>query len=89
MKYAKIETILPENLIKEIQKYIQGEYIYIPNQSKKRKRWGENSGSRAKLQIRNDLIREKYGNGYRIEYLAEEFFLSIESIKKIVYVRNK
>jgi hypothetical protein len=29
MKYIKAEMILQENLIKEIQKYIQGEYIYI------------------------------------------------------------
>ncbi|GFZ33056.1 hypothetical protein CSC2_35820 [Clostridium zeae] len=89
MKCAKIETILPESLVKEIQKYIQGEYIYIPNQMKKRKKWGENSGSRAELRIRNEKIQSRYNNGCKIEHLAEEFFLSIESIKKIVYVRNK
>ncbi|WP_333482327.1 hypothetical protein [Clostridium estertheticum] len=37
MKYAKVETVLPDNLVREIQKYIQGEYIYIPLQLEKRK----------------------------------------------------
>ena len=29
-------------LVKEIQKYIQGEYVYIPSHAGKRKRLGEN-----------------------------------------------
>lgn len=89
MKRARIETILPDNLVKEIQKYIQGEYIYIPYQLKKRKRWGEISGSRANIQARNEKIRSKYESGYKIKDLAGEFYLSIDSIKKIIYVRNK
>jgi len=89
MKCTKIETILPDNLVREIQKYIQGEYIYVPSQLKKRKRWGEASGNRANIQARNEKIRSKYEGGYKIKDLAEEFFLSVDSIKKIVYVRNK
>lgn len=27
MKYVRIDRILPDDLVKEIQKYIQGEYI--------------------------------------------------------------
>jgi hypothetical protein len=34
--------ILPDNLVREIQKYIQGEYLYIPSEPGKRKKWGEN-----------------------------------------------
>ncbi len=30
MKYINANMILPEKLIEEIQKYIQGKYIYIP-----------------------------------------------------------
>ena len=89
MKCAKIERILPDNLLKEIQKYIQGEYIYVPYQLKERKKWGEHSGSRANIQARNEKIRNKYKNGYKVKDLAEEFYLSVDSIKKIVYVRNK
>ena len=87
MKYAKVETVLPDNLIREIQKYIQGEYIYIPSQLEKRKKWGEKSGSRTYIQNRNEIIRNKYKNKSTIVTLAKEFFLSIDSIKKIVYTK--
>ncbi len=85
MRYVKAETILPDNLVREIQKYIQGEYLYIPSQPEKRKKWGENSGSREYIRSRNEAIRSKYKSGYAIMNLAEEFFLSVESIKKIIY----
>lgn len=89
VKYVKAEALLPDNLIKEIQKYIQGEYIYIPSQQSVRKKWGEKSGSREYILNRNKNIRDKYKNGHTIKSLAEEFFLSIESIKKIIYTKNK
>lgn len=89
MKYIKAEMILPDNLLREIQNYVQGEYIYIPSELQKRKRWGEKSGSRNYIENRNDEIRNKYRNGHKIEILSEQFFLSVESIKKIVYTKNK
>lgn len=89
MKYVKAEVILPDNLVKEIQKYIQGEYLYIPSQVEKRKRWGEKSGSRSLIQERNQDIRSKYLDGYKIKDLAEKYFLSEDSIKKIVYSKNR
>ena len=89
MKYVKAETILPDSLVKEIQKYIQGEYVYIPSHPEMRKRWGENSGNRDYIRNRNEIIRSKYEGGYTIKKLAEEFFLSVDSIKKIIYTKNK
>jgi Mor family transcriptional regulator len=89
VKYRKAEMILPDDLVKEIQKYIQGEYIYVPTQAEKRKRWGENSGSRMYIRNRNDEIRNKHRDGYKIQDLAKEFFLSLESIRKIIYSNNK
>lgn len=89
VRYVKAETLLPDSLIEEIQKYIQGEYIYIPSQKSIRKKWGEKSGSREYILNRNKDIRKKYQSGYIMETLAEEFFLSIESIKKIIYAKNK
>ena len=77
--------ILPDILVREIQKYIQGEYLYIPSQPENRKKWGENSGNREYIQNRNDDIRGKHKNGYTITNLADEFFLSVDSIKKIIY----
>lgn len=89
MRYVKAETLLPEDLLKEIQKYIQGEYIYIPSEGSVRKKWGEKTGNRDYIQNRNNNIRAKYESGCSISALAEEFYLSIESIRKIVYTRCK
>jgi Mor family transcriptional regulator len=89
MKYIKAEMILPDKLLREIQNYVQGEYIYIPSELQKRKRWGEKSGSRIYIEKRNCEIRNKYRNGHKIENLSEQFFLSVESIKKIIYKKNK
>ncbi|MFR2839710.1 MAG: hypothetical protein ACLTBU_11525 [Zhenhengia sp.] len=33
MKYRKAESVLPQELLKQIQQYIQGEYVYIPNKN--------------------------------------------------------
>ncbi|WP_027633739.1 CD3324 family protein [Clostridium hydrogeniformans] len=89
MRYVRVNKILPENLIKEIQKYIQGEYIYIPSCPETRKRWGEKSKNRDYFKNRNLKIQSKYIDGKSISDLAKEFFLSESSIKKIVYKRDK
>ncbi len=85
MKYKNANNILPEHLILEIQQYIQGEYLYIPAQPLYCKRWGEKSGIRKILAHRNKEIIDKYKQGYTIIDLADEYFLSIHSIKQIIY----
>lgn len=89
MKYVRVDRVLSDDLIKEIQKYIQVEYIYIPSLPEIRKRWGERSKSPDYMQSRNAEILSKYISGYMINNLAEEFFLSESSIKKIVYKKDK
>ena len=89
MKYVKGDTILPDDLVKEIQKYIQGEYIYIPSQPETRKKWGEKSKNRDYLQSRNQDIRCRFISGNTIDNLSQQFFLSDSSIKKIVYSKIK
>ena len=85
MKYVKADVVFPESLLKEIQKYVQGEMVYIPNPNGVRKGWGESSGNRAYLNSRNCEIREKYREGLSVPQLSDMFCLSLESIKKIVY----
>ena len=84
MKYENAKDILPASLLEEVQRYAEGKVIYIPKHEKS-KGWGEASGYREKLNKRNALICSRYGAGSGIMELAEEFFLSPESIKKIVY----
>ena len=39
MKYQNAQAILPEELVKELQNYVQGTYIYIPEISRKYSDW--------------------------------------------------
>lgn len=89
MKYIKADHIFPEELLREIQKYAQGVAVYIPNPEGVRKQWGESSGSRNYLRSRNNQIREKFRSGASICQLSDEFYLSMDTIKKIVYKANK
>ncbi|MEH7402448.1 CD3324 family protein [Gottfriedia acidiceleris] len=87
MAYIKATAILPEKLLLEIQKYVQGETLYIPKSEKIHKKWGSRSGTRKLIDNRNKAIKEAFKNGQSIEQLAKEYFLSIETIKKIVYTK--
>ncbi len=89
MKYVNAEEVLPKNLIDEIRKFTQGTCVYIPSDPRCKKKWGESSGIRTSIQARNEIIRTKYRQGYRVDELSEEFFLSIHSIQKIVYKKIK
>ncbi len=84
MQYENARDILPASLLAEVQKYAEGKAIYIPKRSK-REGWGEASGYREKLNKRNSAILNRYSAGASIMEIAEEFFLSPETIKKIVY----
>lgn len=87
MKYINANTILPEVLVEELQKYVQAGYIYIPAKDEQHKSWGELSGYRKKLKKRNDAIIAEYKQGVSVEELAEKYYLSIYTIRKIIYKR--
>ena len=63
MKYINARDILPDALVRELQCYIQGGYLYIPADQARQKRWGEVSGYRQELQRRNRQIAEEFRNG--------------------------
>ncbi|MBI9013223.1 MAG: hypothetical protein JEZ08_13405 [Clostridiales bacterium] len=88
MDYKSAEKLLPKALMDEVQKYIQGEYIYIPKADGTRKKWGEKSGARKELALRNETIRASFKDGETIESLSKKFYLSINSIKMIVYSKK-
>ena len=85
MKYINAKNLLPDALVKELQSYIQGGYLYVPSDQAQQKRWGEASGYRQELQQRNRQIVEEFRNGISMEELAEKYFLSISAIRKIIY----
>jgi len=84
MKYKNAADILPEELLRELQKYAAGEIVYVPS-SDRRKKWGEGSGARQFYAERNEKIRLEYNHGMDVEDLAEFYNLSIDTIRKIVF----
>lgn len=85
MKYVNAKTFLPEALVRELQSYIQGGYLYIPADQAKQKRWGEVSGYRQELEQRNRQIRKERIEGASIDQLAGKYCLSVYAIRKIIY----
>ena len=85
MKYINANAILPDMLVEELQKYVQAGYIYVPAKNEQHKSWGELSGYRKELDKRNEVIIEKHKNGISIEQLANEYYLSVYAIRKIIY----
>lgn len=84
MGYKNACEVLPTELISQIQKYIDGEIIYIPRQEENRRKWGDNTPTRFDLQKRNDEIHKLYIEGTSVKELAERFYLSTQCIYKIL-----
>ncbi|MDA3852562.1 MAG: CD3324 family protein [Spirochaetaceae bacterium] len=89
MSYVRAEEYLPPELIKEIQKYIQGSQIYIPGDNDKRLSWGEKNGTKEKLRLRNAEIKRLKSEGWTIDSLADKYYLSTDSIRKILYKKRE
>lgn len=85
MRYVNANLILPDELVEELQNYIQAGYLYIPAKDEQHKSWGELSGCREELAKRNAIIISEYRKGSSIEELADRYFLSIYAIRKIIY----
>lgn len=85
MQYKNGKEVLPPRLLKEMQKYIQGELVYIPKEENQRAGWGEVNGSRAIIAKRNQTIFQHYSEGKSVEELEHMYNLSNDSIRKIIY----
>ncbi|SHJ05706.1 Mor transcription activator family protein [Clostridium cavendishii DSM 21758] len=84
MKYVKAHDVLPEEMVKILQEYVDGKYLYIPRKDENHKSWGEESGIRGSLKIRNNEIYKKYMDGATITELTQEYYLSEKSIRRII-----
>lgn len=85
--HKNARDILPDRLLKELQEYISGETLYIPKAQEK-KPWGEASGARSYYKRRNAEIRKKYASGSKIDGLCEEYHLSYDTIRRIIYTED-
>ena len=84
MRYRNAQDILPDKLLKELQRYISGETLYVPRIESK-KSWGETSGAREYYKRRNAEIRLRHDEGVDVEELAAAYHLSVDSIRKILH----
>jgi Mor family transcriptional regulator len=84
MKYEKAQNVLPNSIIKQIQKYIDGGYIYIPRKDENKKSWGENTETKSYLECRDNEIFDKYSSGVAVKILAQQYFLTESSIRRII-----
>ena len=84
MSYIKAEEILPEDLIRQIQKYVDGVYIYIPRKPGTRHPWGQETDYKAELKARNDRIRNDFASDEGVNALSRKYHLSEKSIRRIL-----
>lgn len=85
MKYKNAKDILPDRLLRELQEYVSGGLLYVPQSGEKRA-WGENSGARQYYRQRNQEIREAYHAGESVSNLAEKYNLTEEALRKILQI---
>ena len=88
MAYRNAQEVFPEGLLRQIQRYVSGETIYVPAREEK-KAWGETSGYQQYIRERNRDIRAAFAQGVGIEQLMDKYALSYDSIKRIVYSRKE
>ena len=81
MSYINANIVLPKELIKEIQKYVNGMNLYIPKVSGEK-----NSCNSYKLEIcrRNQEIYAMYLQGEKVSKIAAKYYLSDKSIYRIL-----
>lgn len=84
MSYKRAEKVLPVDLLKLIQEYVDGEYLYIPRKPDRKRCWGTNTDTRHEIKIRNRQIYLDYLNETPINELADKYFLSVKSIQRIL-----
>ena len=84
MSYIKAEEVLPEELIRQIQEYADGLYIYIPRKPGTRHAWGQETNYKAELKARNACIRNDYAAGTSVAALSRKYHLSEKSIRRIL-----
>ena len=87
MNYKNANHILPDRLVQEIQRYVQGEYIYIPIKDKVINT--KPTEYEQELIKRNEHIYTKSLEGVSNGELANMYHLSASSIRRIIIEQRK
>lgn len=84
MGYIKAGDVLPRDLLRAVQRYIDGAYLYIPRGEQTRRAWGETTRAREILGKRNAAIFKEYSEGQPVAEVAKRYFLSEKTVYKII-----
>jgi Mor transcription activator family. len=84
MSYRTATNLLPEELLEQVQKYVDGETIYIPRLPEKKQKWGDKTTSKQEIEFRNEQIYRDFCRGICSEQLCQKYFLSLKSIQRIL-----
>lgn len=85
VEYINAKDVLPKTLILQIQQYVGGSIIYIPQKNNDKKSCGTSTNSRSEIAERNNEIKARKKNGATIDDLMSEYHLSYDTIKSIIY----
>lgn len=81
MSYINANSVLPKEMIEEIQKYANGVNLYIPKVPEVKRTC---SSYKLELYKRNQEIYELFLQGEKVSRLAAEYYLSDKSIYRIL-----
>lgn len=84
MRYARAQDLIPAKLLQELQQYVDGAYLYVPRKQENRLSWGERTHSKQETARRNAAIFHDAQRGESVEALAERYFLSEKTIRRIL-----
>lgn len=87
MRYVNARDVLPPSLLREVQQYLCGDLLYVPKKEQSKAAWGQKSGARSNLLLRNRDIINSYRSGTTVYELMDVYCLSEASIRKIIYNR--
>jgi Mor family transcriptional regulator len=89
MSYSNARDIFPDEVLEIIQKYVDGEFIYIPKKEENKIAWGELTKSRNEILKRNISIYEDSLKGMSTQLLSEKYYLSPKTIQRIISEKRK
>lgn len=89
MRYARAQDLLPAELLDELQKYIDGAYLYIPRRQESRLAWGERTHSKEETAARNRDIYRRAQDGEPAAQLAQAYFLAEKTVRRIIAQERK
>ena len=87
MSYIRADEVLPKDLLEAVQRYAEGQLLYVPRREKQG--WGSATSSKAFFRERNKRIFDAHLNGVSTIELARSFSLSAKSVQRIVREMKK